>query len=60
MQIFTVLIFFWKMQLKYQFGMNKREAKQKSLVAELYGLRAMVHFELHRNFGAPDAEVIRL
>ncbi|WP_322544955.1 RagB/SusD family nutrient uptake outer membrane protein [Elizabethkingia miricola] len=35
---------------------EQEKAKQKSLVAELYGLRAMVHFELHRNFGAPDAE----
>ncbi|WP_236709698.1 RagB/SusD family nutrient uptake outer membrane protein [Elizabethkingia ursingii] len=36
---------------------NEQERnKQKSLVAELYGLRAMVHFELHRNFGASDAD----
>ncbi|PUB33477.1 SusD-like starch-binding protein associating with outer membrane [Elizabethkingia sp. YR214] len=36
---------------------NEQErGKQKSLVAELYGLRAMVHFELHRNFGASDAD----
>ena len=36
---------------------NEQErSKKKSLIAELYGLRAMVHFELHRNFGAPDAE----
>ncbi|AQX87454.1 RagB/SusD family nutrient uptake outer membrane protein [Elizabethkingia bruuniana] len=36
---------------------NEQErSKQKSLIAELYGLRAMVHFELHRNFGTPDAD----
>lgn len=36
---------------------NEQErSKKKSLVAELYGLRAMIHFELHRNFGASDAD----
>ncbi|MEL7677488.1 RagB/SusD family nutrient uptake outer membrane protein [Elizabethkingia meningoseptica] len=35
---------------------DQEREKQKSLVAELHGLRALAHFELHRNFGASDAD----
>ncbi|MDL1913795.1 MAG: RagB/SusD family nutrient uptake outer membrane protein [Bergeyella sp.] len=35
---------------------NQQKSKLNSLVSELYALRALVHFELHRNFGNSDAD----
>ncbi|MBV8327312.1 RagB/SusD family nutrient uptake outer membrane protein [Chryseobacterium sp.] len=35
---------------------EEQREKLRSLTAELHGLRALVHFDLHRNFGPSDAE----
>lgn len=35
---------------------EEQREKMRSLIAELHGLRALLHFDLHRNFGASDAD----
>ncbi|WP_412850644.1 RagB/SusD family nutrient uptake outer membrane protein [Chryseobacterium sp. PMSZPI] len=35
---------------------EEQREKFRSLIAELHGLRALLHFDLHRNFGASDAD----
>nr|WP_315028753.1 RagB/SusD family nutrient uptake outer membrane protein [uncultured Chryseobacterium sp.] len=35
---------------------EEQREKLRSLTAELHGLRALLHFDLHRNFGSSDAE----